>query len=68
MLILRRRVDQEIMIGDDISIMVTELTKETVKIGVKAPRSLAVHRREVYDLIKKQAAEGEAGGELPKTA
>ena len=51
MLILTRKLNQSIMVGHDIEIIVTEIKGDSVKIGIKAPRSIAVHRREVYDSI-----------------
>ena len=51
MLILTRKLNQSIMVGHDIEIIVTEIKGDSVKIGIKAPRSIVVHRREVYDSI-----------------
>jgi len=54
MLILKRKRDQAIIIGNDVEIIITEIKGDSVKIGIKAPKSLAVHRKEIYDLIQKQ--------------
>jgi carbon storage regulator len=51
MLILSRKLNEKIMIGDDISISVIEIRGDQVKIGVEAPRSVKVFRREVFDAI-----------------
>ena len=51
-LILSRREGETIMIGDDIEITVENIRGDKVRIGVKAPTRIAVHRKEVYDAIK----------------
>ncbi len=51
-LVLTRRVDQSIMIGDDVAIEVVEVRSSTARLRVIAPRSVSVHRREVYDAIQ----------------
>ena len=52
MLILSRKKNESIMIGDDIEIMVTEITGDVIKLGISAPRQVRVHRKEVYEAIK----------------
>ena len=52
MLVLTRKVHQSIMIGDDIEIVVLEVRGEQVRLGIRAPSNVAVHRQEVYTLIK----------------
>jgi carbon storage regulator len=54
MLILTRKRDQSIMIGNDIEIKVVEVRGEQVKLGVTAPRQVAVHRKEVYEAIQEE--------------
>ena len=51
MLILTRKLNQSIMVGHNIEIIITEIKGDSVKIGIKAPRDIVVHRREVYDSI-----------------
>jgi carbon storage regulator len=53
MLVLSRRRDQKIHIGDDITITVVELRGDKVRIGIEAPQNIPVHRKEVYDAIKR---------------
>ncbi len=48
MLILTRRSGENIIVGDDIVISVIEVRGDAVRIGIKAPRSVSVHREEVY--------------------
>jgi carbon storage regulator len=52
MLVLARKVGQSIIIGDDIELTVIEVRGEQVRIGVQAPRSIAVHRRELLEQIR----------------
>ena len=52
MLVLSRKINQRIMIGDDIEIVVVDIRGEQVQIGIKAPRDIPVHRLEVYDTIR----------------
>ncbi len=52
MLVLTRKVDQSIMIGDNIRIVVVDVRGDQVKIGIDAPRDIMVHRHEVYEEIQ----------------
>jgi carbon storage regulator len=54
MLILARRLSEKIMIGDEIEISVVEIRGDQVKIGVEAPKSVKVFRREVFDAIQEE--------------
>jgi carbon storage regulator len=54
MLILARRLNEKIMIGDEIEISVVEIRGDQVKIGVEAPRTVKVFRREVFDAIQEE--------------
>ncbi|MHC4520205.1 MAG: carbon storage regulator CsrA [Planctomycetota bacterium] len=54
MLVLSRQVEQTIMIGDDVEIKVVGIRGDKVRLGIEAPRSVTVHRREVYDRIKEE--------------
>ena len=56
MLVLSRRKDESIMIGDDIEICVLDVRGDKVRIGITAPRTISVHRKEVYDAIQKEKA------------
>ncbi|MDQ2958355.1 MAG: carbon storage regulator CsrA [Actinomycetota bacterium] len=53
MLILTRRVGESIVIGDDIVLTVFEVRGDAVRIGIEAPRSVRVNRKEVYDEIQR---------------
>ena len=52
MLVLTRGKEQSIMINDDVEITVIEVCGRKVRLGITAPKSVPVHRREVYDAIK----------------
>jgi carbon storage regulator len=53
MLVLNRQKDQSIIIGDDIEITVVDIRGKKVKLGISAPPHIPVHRKEVYDSIKR---------------
>ena len=54
MLVLSRQKDQTIIIGDDIEITVVAIRGDKVSLGINAPRHISVHRKEVYDAIKRE--------------
>jgi carbon storage regulator len=54
MLVLSRQRDETIMIGDDIELTVVDIRGDKVRIGIKAPSHVAVHRKEIYDAIKRE--------------
>lgn len=52
MLILTRRINESIKIGDNASVTVLEIRGNQVRLGIKAPKDVAVHREEIYDRIQ----------------
>ena len=59
MLVLSRKKNESIVINDDITIVVVEIRGDKVRLGVEAPKEVPVHRREVYDAIRRgEEAEG----------
>ena len=52
MLVLSRKSNESIMIGDDIEVRVVEITGKAIKLGIEAPKDIVVHRKEVYEAIK----------------
>lgn len=57
MLVLSRLRDQSIMIGDEVEIMIVDIRGEKVRLGITAPKSVPVHRKEVYNAIQREKAE-----------
>jgi carbon storage regulator len=66
MLVLTRKSNQSIMIGDEIEISVLSVMGDKVRIGIQAPRSIPVYRREVYVAIQRER-EDELAGTEPET-
>ncbi len=54
MLVLSRKINQSIMIGDEIEIKVLEIRGDQVRLGIEAPKRIPVHRKEVYEAIIKE--------------
>ncbi len=63
MLILSRRIGEAMKIGEDIEIVVLGVRGNQVRLGVKAPKDVAVHRNEIFERIQK---EKQAGGEMER--
>ncbi|AHF04957.1 carbon storage regulator CsrA [Marichromatium gracile] len=61
MLILTRRVGETLMVGDEVTVTVLGVKGNQVRIGVNAPRDVAVHREEIYERIKREQAETTPG-------
>ena len=68
MLVLSRKKDEKIVIGDNISIMIVEIRGDKVRLGIEAPREVSVHRREVYDAIKKKESDSEEAAMTSESA
>ena len=54
MLVLSRQRDETIMIGDDIEITVVDIRGDKIRLGIEAPLDVAVHRKEVYEAIRRE--------------
>ena len=66
MLVLSRQKDQSIFIGDDVEITIVDIRGDKVRVGINAPPHIPVHRKEVYDAIKREKeATAKARGEEP---
>jgi len=61
MLILTRRVGETLMIGDEVTVTVLGVKGNQVRIGVNAPKDVAVHREEIYERIKREQEDQEGG-------
>src|SRR5271163_2113511 len=54
MLVLSRQRDETIMIGDNIEVTVVDIRGDKVRLGINAPKSITVHRKEIYEAIKRE--------------
>lgn len=59
MLVLSRKKDEKIIIGDQIKIMVIEIRGDKVRLGIDAPKEVSVHRQEVYEAIQREFQQSE---------
>ncbi len=62
MLVLSRRKDESIMIGDDIEIIIVDIRGQKVRLGITAPKTIPVHRREIYEAIQREKNEKKRNG------
>jgi carbon storage regulator len=58
MLVLSRQKNESIMIGDDVEIVIVDVRGDKVRLGITAPKTISVHRKEVYEAIQQEKAEG----------
>ncbi|MED5447106.1 MAG: carbon storage regulator CsrA [Planctomycetota bacterium] len=56
MLVLSRKRDERIMIGDEISLLVVDIRGDKVRLGIEAPANVTVHRQEVFEAIQREQA------------
>jgi carbon storage regulator len=61
MLVLSRKKNESIVINDDITIVIVEIRGDKVRLGFEAPKEVPVHRREVFDAIRRSEAAEAAG-------
>ena len=67
MLILTRRVGETVMIGNDVTVTVLGVKGNQVRVGINAPKNVAVHREEIYERIKREQGMGEPNGHQSKS-
>ena len=58
MLVLSRQRDESIMIGDDVEITIVDIRGDKVRLGITAPTEIPVHRKEIYETIKRECGSG----------
>lgn len=68
MLVLARKVGQSIVISDNIELLVIEVRGDQVRLGIEAPRSIPVHRKELLEQIRAQNVEAAAGTDVETVA
>ncbi len=66
MLILTRRVGETVMIGDEVTVTVLAVNGNQVRVGINAPKSVPVHREEIYERIKREQGRSAGEGEAPE--
>jgi carbon storage regulator len=66
MLVLSRQIDESIMIGDDVEIVIVDVRGDKVRLGITAPKNIPVHRREIYDAIQREKNEPKKASEENK--
>jgi carbon storage regulator len=68
MLVLSRKINQSIMIGDGVRIVIVGVDRDQVKVGIEAPREVPVHRSEVYEEIQRSNRSAAAAPMAPAPA
>jgi carbon storage regulator len=66
MLILTRRVGETVMIGDEVTVVVLGVKGNQVRMGINAPRTVAVHREEIFERIKREEHDEDTATTEPK--
>jgi carbon storage regulator len=66
MLILTRRVGETLMIGNDVTVTVLGVKGNQVRIGINAPKTIAVHREEIYERVKREQEGGNSMAPSPE--
>ena len=68
MLILTRRVGETLMVGDEVTVTVLGVKGNQVRLGVNAPKEVAVHREEIYERIRREKGDEPEGGDTVESA
>jgi carbon storage regulator len=68
MLILTRRVGETVMIGSDITVTILGVKGNQVRVGINAPKNVAVHREEIYERIRRELDDPNSGPQDHQTA
>ena len=67
MLVLSRQKDESIMVGDNVEITIVDVRGDKVRLGITAPREIPVHRKEVFEAIKREEAEKKSSDKKVKS-
>jgi carbon storage regulator len=67
MLILTRRVGETVMIGNDVTVTILGVKGNQVRVGINAPKTIAVHREEIYERIKREQEGGTDNDDEPQS-
>ena len=57
MLVLTRKINESIIINDEVSVLVVEVRGDRVRLGIEAPKNVTVHRKEIYDVIQESGTD-----------
>lgn len=66
MLVLSRRLNERIMVGDNIVITIVEIRGDKIRLGIDAPKDVPIHRREVYEAIQRHMAPADPSEAAPE--
>lgn len=66
MLLITRRPGEKIVLGDDITVTVMEVSGQTVKLGIDAPRALSIYREEIWAAVKQENEAAATAAEMPR--
>lgn len=61
MLVLSRKIGEEIVIGSNVTVKVIDCAANRVRVGIEAPRQISIHRSEIYDRVKEEMSQGQPG-------
>lgn len=65
MLIITRRPGEKVVLGDEITVTVMEVSGQTVRLGIDAPKELPIYREEIWEAVKRENRAAAAAGEIP---
>ena len=68
MLVLSRKQDEKIIIGDSITLMVVSIQGDKVRLGIEAPKDVSIHREEVYQAIQRERTQDGSSQDSPPRA
>lgn len=66
MLIITRRPGEKIVLGDDITVTVMEVSGQTVRLGIDAPKALPIYREEIWQAVKQENQAAATAGDFPR--